>query len=80
MPEVTQDQGASAIAYRELCERMGPGPWKSEDMAEMRRLHAIGLQEGWLTETPISKDESGDAWNRTNPPKRGKKGNAKWRR
>ena len=75
-----EDDDPCAIAYRELCERMGPGPWTAQDMMERMRLRAIGLREGWLTATPIPSDGGGGAWNRTNPPKRGKKGNAKWRR
>jgi len=80
MPEDVKDQDMNAVAYMELCKRMGPGPWNSMDMAERMRLRAIGLRERWLTETLMTKDESGDAWNRTNPPKRGKKGNSKWHR
>jgi hypothetical protein len=79
---MSDEQNANATAYRELCKRMGCGPWNTADLIERARLHAIGLREGWLTETPALKADSGGggAWNRTNPPKRGKRGNAKWRR
>jgi hypothetical protein len=78
-PLMAADDCDDARAYRELCEQMGKPPWNGRDMREWHRLRTIGHRDGWLVGERRSPDTEGRAWNRTNPPKRGKPASERWK-
>jgi hypothetical protein len=63
-------------AFREEFARFKLNSLSKESIAEYMRLTMLGRSKGWIDSPPpgpITRDPDGGAWDRTNPPKRGKK-------